>query len=191
VKGVAAQTSITVQNKETGEVYENYYTDKEGSVSMVLPTTGKWSSYISDPKYFPLTQTVSPTKTTLQNNAYTYSDLLKDGKMLTIETLTFNRQGFDINAEAKFELDRLAQFIKSNNCQKVILLGHTDETGDEKLNTILSINRAASVKKYLVAKGCKPEVLITQGAQSLIKETTDDLMESRALKRKVIVQFVQ
>lgn len=188
-EGQPVETSVVIQNNETGEVREHFYTDSNGGLALTLPDSGKWNTYISDDKYYPFTKVLSSKRSTFTNLVYTYEDLLKTAQMNVIETLSFNRMGFEINAGAKSELDRLADFIKKHHCSKVILLGHTDETGELKVNDKLSLRRAESVKSYLVARGCKPEVLLTKVGRSLITESADDIEENKALKRKVLFQF--
>ncbi len=75
-----------------------------------------------------------------------------------------------------------------NNCQ-IQLTGHTDATGNAKLNLILSDARAKAVKEWLVTQA---QVTATQLSTSGSGETTllAGLAESDAKHRRVEVSLV-
>jgi len=70
----------------------------------------------------------------------------------------------EILPEAEPQLDAVAKGIKMVSGARVIVEGHTDAYGPETYNEDLSIERAAAVKQYLVAKHhINPESLVTLG----------------------------
>lgn len=64
-----------------------------------------------------------------------------------------------ITPQGKRYLDAVVQCVKS----PMLVGGHTDNVGSEKLNAKLSTARADAVKTYLVSKGVKNDLLSTQG----------------------------
>jgi outer membrane protein OmpA-like peptidoglycan-associated protein len=60
-------------------------------------------------------------------------------------------------------LDKLAQASKICPTAVVEIGGHTDASGDQKLNVVLSQERADAAKAYLVSKGVDGKRLTTQG----------------------------
>lgn len=64
---------------------------------------------------------------------------------------------------SKKELDKGAVILKENAQLKLFIDGHTSSTGTKKLNDKLSLNRANSVKSYLVGKGISSERLTATG----------------------------
>lgn len=71
----------------------------------------------------------------------------------------------NLSKEGKLSLDEVITKIQSmmSSVDQVRVVGHADPTGNSKLNQALSEARAKSVKAYLVAKGVKPNVIITSG----------------------------
>jgi outer membrane protein OmpA-like peptidoglycan-associated protein len=70
--------------------------------------------------------------------------------------------------EASPMLDSVAEGMKLlGDSSRVVIEGHTDAVGNPVYNTRLSRNRAAAVKRYLVAThGISPKALVTQGKGS-------------------------
>jgi len=65
------------------------------------------------------------------------------------------------------ELDRYAQALMgSPQVGSVLITGHTDRLGSATANQKLSLERAQSVKAYLVTQGVDPARLMTRGAGS-------------------------
>lgn len=70
----------------------------------------------------------------------------------------------DLSVQGKQRLDDVAGRIKAlGEVEQIRIVGHADVTGKAASNQKLSEKRARSVKSYLVAKGVKPDVIITSG----------------------------
>ena len=67
--------------------------------------------------------------------------------------------------QMKFEgpLNEMAAFLKKYDNVQIILVGHTDEIGEENYNKILSLDRSNSVKKYLTSQGINSTRIKTVG----------------------------
>ena len=86
-------------------------------------------------------------------------------------------------------LDAVAEVLQKNPEMRIEIQGHTDNKGSAAYNAKLSDRRAASVRKYLVAKGIAPERLVSHGyglSRPLVPNDTD---QNRALNRRV--QFIR
>jgi OmpA-OmpF porin, OOP family len=60
-------------------------------------------------------------------------------------------------------LDEVVKLLKEDESLLLDVSGHTDNTGKEEKNQILSENRAAAVKNYLVSKGIAESRLVSAG----------------------------
>jgi len=101
---------------------------------------------------------------------------------------------FDTNSTklSKSEIDKLnrfVQYILGINSYQISLEGYTDSSGDIKNNRIISKNRAAVVKSYLVNKGVKAENIdiVGYGASNFISDNNTD--EGRKMNRRVEIKF--
>jgi OmpA-OmpF porin, OOP family len=86
-------------------------------------------------------------------------------------------------------LDAVADVIRQNPKIRIEIQGHTDNKGSADYNKRLSDRRAASVRKYLIAKGIEESRLTSRGygmEVPIVPNTTD---QNRALNRRV--QFVR
>ncbi len=80
------------------------------------------------------------------------------------------------------ELDRYAQALKGERgAGSVKVTGHTDRLGSEAANRRLSLQRAESVKAYLVARGVPASRLVTEGLGSSRPVQACDQKDQRAL----------
>jgi len=82
-------------------------------------------------------------------------------------------------------LDRVADVLLKHNRLKLIVSGHTDDTGSEAFNEQLSLERAGAVKMYLVQKGVYPESIKVYGYGSRVPALKENSERARALNRRV------
>jgi len=102
-------------------------------------------------------------------------------------TLHFN---FEFNSTSLDEettdyLDELAKALIDNPELKIKLVGHTDNVGSEKFNQRLSINRAQTLKDYLVEKGVDTERIAADGKGMKEPLNKNETEEDKAKNRRV------
>jgi type IX secretion system PorP/SprF family membrane protein len=102
-------------------------------------------------------------------------------------TLHFN---FEFNStaldgETTEYLDELAKALIDNPELKIKLVGHTDNVGSEKFNQRLSINRAQTLKSYLVEKGVGAERITAEGKGMKEPLNKNETEEDQAKNRRV------
>ncbi len=93
----------------------------------------------------------------------------------TPKNVLFEKSKSIMLAESYAELDHLASFLKRYPALRLTIEGHTDNIGDDKLNLILSDERAKAVKDYLIQKGISALRIEAKGYGStrpLVKEST-------------------
>lgn len=73
------------------------------------------------------------------------------GKMVALKNIFFETNKFDLLPESKTELRQLISFLQQNPKVTIEISGHTDNIGDDLLNTVLSENRARVVYNYLIS----------------------------------------
>ena len=94
----------------------------------------------------------------------------------------------DIKVESAEALKQIADYLNANPAVKIIIVGHTDNTGDYTNNIALSKARAESVKNYLIHTGkIAAARLLSEGAGQYCPVTTNDTEEGRKLNRRVEV----
>jgi OmpA-OmpF porin, OOP family len=114
----------------------------------------------------------------------------KDGKV-ALYGILFDTNKSTIKPESEEALKQIVDYLNTNTKDKIIIVGHTDNTGDYSGNIKLSKERAESVKNYLVKEGrIDASRLKTEGAGQFCPATTNSSEEGRKLNRRVeLVKF--
>ncbi len=105
--------------------------------------------------------------------------------------INFDYDRYMLKAEYEKNLNKYITYLKINNDAYVKLIGHTDMTGYEQYNRVLSQQRAESVKNYLVNKGIKSNRIFAegQGAENPIWNPEDAYFKAYENRRVEIVIY--
>lgn len=103
----------------------------------------------------------------------------------------FDTDKYNVTDEILNEAKIFAQFLNDNVGYKAILSGHTDSTGDEEKNKILSQNRANAIRDALVSFGVDRSRLTAIGKASTEPVASNATVEGRAQNRRTEVQLVK
>ncbi|WP_169737657.1 OmpA family protein [Thermonema rossianum] len=109
---------------------------------------------------------------------------LKVGAKIPLSNITFEYNSWELNEDAKREIDRIYKLLKENPTVIVEIAGHTDDRGSAAYNLELSRKRANAVKEYLLQKGMSPDRFVTKGygeSQPIADNKTE---EGRAKNRR-------
>ena len=104
----------------------------------------------------------------------------------------------DLSKEGKAKLDEVVAKLKGmGDIEQIKVVGHADPTGKAAANLKLSEARARSIKSYLVAKGVKPSVIMSNGmgdTQTVVQcdkaLPKAQLKECHAPNRRVEIEIV-
>ncbi len=83
------------------------------------------------------------------------------------------------------ELDAMFEILSTNNSNKIIIAGHTDNQGDEKHNQQLSEARAKAVYSYFIEKGIAASRMEYIGYGSTKPISNNNTEEGRRKNRRV------
>lgn len=82
-------------------------------------------------------------------------------------------------------LDQFAASLRQNPYAEVRIVGHTDSTGSDAINNPLSVDRAASTRSYLAARGVDSRRIAIDGVGSRYPIASNDTPDGRARNRRV------
>ncbi|HPW60872.1 MAG TPA: OmpA family protein [Cyclobacteriaceae bacterium] len=109
----------------------------------------------------------------------------KNGKA-ALYGILFDVGKSDIKPESAEALKQITDYLNANPAIKIIVVGHTDNTGGYAANITLSKARAESVKTYLIKTGkIAATRLLSEGAGQFCPVSTNDTEEGRMLNRRV------
>ncbi|MBT8084299.1 MAG: OmpA family protein [Woeseia sp.] len=86
-------------------------------------------------------------------------------------------------------LDTLIEIASDCAGSRIVITGHTDASGHPLHNQYLSEQRAAAVKKYMVARGVSADRLDVFGAGASELLDTGDSRAARARNRRIEFEF--
>lgn len=99
--------------------------------------------------------------------------------------ISFDVGRADIKSNFRPVLDAFAKSLLNNTATTVKIIGHTDSTGSDAVNNPLSLNRAASTRDYLVARGVPASRIAIDGRGSREPLVANDTAANRAKNRRV------
>jgi len=119
--------------------------------------------------------------------------LLKPIKMdqtVILNNIFFETDKFELRPESTPELQKLFTLLKANPDVLVEISGHTDNQGTEAHNATLSVNRAKSVKDYLVKAGIPATAIKTAGYASTKPIGDNNTAAGRAINRRIEMKII-
>lgn len=108
------------------------------------------------------------------------------GVVLTLNGgVLFETDEADVEPGPRIMLDRLAAFMKRNPERNLLIEGHTDSTGKDQYNLVLSLNRANAVRRSLVARGIEESRMHTKAMGENFPVASNNSYAGRKLNRRV------
>lgn len=99
--------------------------------------------------------------------------------------ISFDSGRYDIKPNLRPILDRLATTLNQNPVTTVRIVGHTDNTGSDAINSPLSVNRASATRNYLVDRGVAMNRISIDGRSSHEPIADNSTAAGRAKNRRV------
>jgi outer membrane protein OmpA-like peptidoglycan-associated protein len=111
--------------------------------------------------------------------------ILKADSLITLNEFLFEVNSARLKPEHYSELDLLSAYLVLHPTLEVSISGHTDNTGSERHNVVLSTHRAEAVADYLVSKGVTDEKVIYEGFGSSQPIADNKTAQGRGKNRRV------
>jgi outer membrane protein OmpA-like peptidoglycan-associated protein len=109
------------------------------------------------------------------------------GLVITLSgSILFASNKYALLNTAMTKLDQVAEALKAQDGNKrMVVEGHTDSQGSDKINQPLSLNRASAVRDYLVSRGVDADKISASGMGSSRPLVDNRTAENRANNRRV------
>jgi OOP family OmpA-OmpF porin len=105
-------------------------------------------------------------------------------------TVFFTQNSTEIPVYANAVLTSAAALMKSSPTTAAVIEGHTDSVGDPGYNKLVSENRAAAVRNFLVGQGIPLSRLSVAGFGSEKPIEDNGTAEGRSKNRRVVIRLV-
>ncbi len=155
---------------------------------LVAAGPGAWAASQHNRTFFELiTFEVQAMETGLVTAAEIGTGLTVNGK-IALYNIFFDSGRSDVKSESDEALKQIAEFLKSDKSLKVLIVGHTDNTGDFDMNIKLSKDRADAVTAKLISEfGVDTGQLKPYGAGPVSPVTSNSTEAGRTRNRRVEV----
>jgi outer membrane protein OmpA-like peptidoglycan-associated protein len=176
---------INLETKDT--VYRSNSDAATGQFILILPLGENYALNINKKGYLFYSANFSLPKTA-DSIQIKYLDIplspIESGGTVVLKNIFFEFDKYDLKPESEIELEKLAEFLKTNPTVKIEIGGHTDNTGTKERNKILSTNRAKAVFDDLISRGIDKNRLTYKGYAETVPVATNDTPEGRAENRR-------
>ncbi|MCB0820281.1 MAG: OmpA family protein [Bacteroidetes bacterium] len=108
---------------------------------------------------------------------------------VTLDDVLFETGKAEIKPSSFKSLNDLAELIKRKKNMEILVVGHTDDRGDQHKNLLLSIQRAEAVKKYLEQKSGATGRIKAEGRGDAEPVESNETEEGRRLNRRTEIRI--
>ncbi len=118
---------------------------------------------------------------------------VENGIVLTFDEKSgvyFATNKSNINEASQETLNKLANIFTEYDNTNILVVGHTDSTGDDSYNMKLSKERALSVSNYLMSKGISGSRITTEWFGETQPTHDNSTAEGRSKNRRVNIAIV-
>lgn len=167
-------------------------TDADGELLLCLPVGSNYSFSVEKKGYLFYSGTFDLRDSKKIYNPYELEIALTPvvaGAEMHLYNIYFETDSFRILPESEPELQKLTQFLKDNPLLKVEIQGHTDNTGLEDKNLVLSEKRAHSVVEYLVENKIDNNRLSWRGYGEKRPVAENETPEGRRMNRRTTIRI--
>lgn len=169
-------SKIEITDKKTGEKVV-LITDEKGVIQTKLPRNCEFDMVSSHPEFMDNKSVLSTVTRGLEIKALVELETVEVGSVLAVKDLNYDFEKWNINADSKVELDKVAVFLGAHPKVKIDLSSHTDSRGTDEFNRRLSKKRNQSCINYLVSKGVNKNRINGKwfGESILLNRCVDDI----------------
>ncbi len=194
VTGSPVQAQIELLDLASpGEMHRMEISDSGGEILMCLPVGKNYSFSVSKEGYLFYSNTFDLRSIRQVYNPYELQiklDPVRVGAEMNLYNIYFETDSFRLLHESEPELQKLVNFLKTNQRLSVKVQGHTDNTGSEERNMELSDKRARSVVDYLVKHGIKKDRLKGVGFGETLPVAENATPEGRRQNRRTTIKIL-
>lgn len=104
---------------------------------------------------------------------------------MILRGVNFKTASAELLDESYYVLEMVFNSLEAYPHVKVEISGHTDDQGSDDFNLTLSLERAKSVRTYLVLRGIDPDRMVARGYGKMKPVASNTSAEGRAKNRRV------
>ena len=186
--------AIEIILNETGKVYTSFFSNSvTGKFLLSLPAGNNFGISVSADGYLFHSENFDLPKGDGFNSVTKDIQLknIKVGSNIALRNVFFNSGKWEVKDDSFAELARLILLLNDVPSLKIEISGHTDNTGAESFNELLSQRRADAVVNYLLERGVQKNRLSAKGYGQSKPVDSNDNAEGRASNRRTEFEIIE
>jgi OOP family OmpA-OmpF porin len=194
MSGNALSSEIVVFKSSANGTEFQGLSDSTGKFSLHLPTGAKYEIFIlgfHDSLSYAFLDIPALTGTHFYKNAFKENIQFQPAKSFVLDNCNFETGKANLMEDSYKALDDLVDYMNRKDDEKIEIGGHTDNVGSAASNLKLSMDRANTVRAYLLTKGISPDRVTAKGYGATIPIAENTTAEGRALNRRTEVTIIQ
>jgi len=168
-------------------------TDDNGKFSIRLPAGDKYEIFIlgfKDSTSYNILDIPATTGNAYYKNAFKVDIQFQPSKTFVLDDCNFETGKATLQPESYSVLDELVAYLVRKDDEKIELGGHTDNVGSAASNLKLSLDKANTVRAYLLTKGIDPDRVTAKGYGMSEPIADNKSEEGRAINRRTEVKIL-
>ncbi len=192
--GKQLRASYELINLGTKRTVIQSLTDQRGDFLVCLPTGHNYGINVSSEGYLFYSENFMLEGEHSSLEPYQKTILLSPimvGEQMNLHNVFFSFDSWELREESMPELEKLFNLLKANPGLTVEIGGHTDSTGSDEHNKVLSEKRALVVRDYLINKGISADRLLYKGYGEEMPLNDNDSEESMRRNRRTEIRILK
>ena len=175
--------AITSQQKQTARLHSSL----NDELASLKNEVAQHKAEISQLKQAAAEQSVKPEimKESAGNELQQLMSGEKTNKAITLDKIYFNTGSARLKTTSQPQIEELAQQLMKNEKIKILIRGHSDNTGSVQQNSLLSLSRSGSMKKALTRLGINPNRIQVEGVGPIEPIASNETAEGREKNRRI------
>ena len=169
-------------------------TNDSGKFTVRLPAGDKYEIFIlgfKDSTSYNMLEIPALTGNAYYKNPFKVDIQFQPAKTFVLEDCNFETGKASLEQSSFAVLDELVAYLVRKDDQKIELGGHTDNVGSAASNLKLSLDRANTVRAYLLTKGIDPDRVTARGYGMTVPVADNKREEGRAQNRRTEVTILE
>ena len=178
-------SELLIVDLKTSKPVNTIYIEN-GNYKALLPIGRSYAIVAKSPKHLLYSETFEFITDSVSNFMEKDFKLkrVRKGMKMNLHNINFESGKSELLKESYFELDLLVTFLKKYSRYRAKVIGHTDDVGSKESNQKLSVDRANSVRDYLISKGVSSAKLKPLGKGETQPISKDKSVEGRKKNRR-------
>ena len=192
-KNKPLNNEIIVFRSSANEKEYQGLTNEYGKFTVRLPAGAKYEIFIlgfKDSTSYNVLDIPATTGNAYYKNPFKVDIQFQPSKTFVLEDVNFESGKANLEPESFPVLDELVAYLVRKEDEKIEVGGHTDNVGKPAANLTLSLDRANTVRAYLLTKGIDPERVIAKGYGMTVPIEDNKTEEGRAQNRRTEVTIL-